>query len=439
MTKKRGPSLALVAVAILAAAITLRPGATSVGPVLEEITQGLGLSSASAGVLTALPGFMFAAAGLLAVPLSKKLGIGWSIGLGLAVAAVCLLVRPYVGSGVVFIFVSGIALSGMAVGNVLVPAVIRTFGRERPAFLAGIYSTGLAVGGAAPLLMAGLLLSVTGGWQTALAFWGWLSVGAAALWGVLLARSRGMLAKPGRRSRTIQPLTPRQLELTTTDREAVPGAEQATSTHRSSKAEHGGAEISIWRSPTAVALALFFGLQSTNAYVQFGWMSQIYRDAGLSLGYSSALVGVIAVLGVPGGFAMSWLVSNSTRLAMWITGMGLCMVLGYTGLLVAPATTPYLWALLLGLGSLAFPTALALITDRSRDPGVTARVSGFVQPTGYLMAGFGPLVIGLIHGWTGSWSLPLVLMLASSFPLMYFGAKVARGRYVDDELTFHGS
>lgn len=423
MTNKRGPSLALVAVAILAAAITLRPGATSVGPVLAEITQGLGLSSASAGVLTALPGFMFAAAGLMAVPLSRKLGIGWSIGVGLALAAVCLLMRPYLGSGVVFILLSALALSGMAIGNVLVPAVIRTFVRDRPAFLAGVYSTGLAVGGAAPLLIAGLLLAAAGGWQPALAFWGWLSVGAAALWGVLLARSRGMLSKPGRRPRTVQRPVAEEPPLTSAELEVV------------AQVEHPSAHVSIWKSPTAVALALFFGLQSTNAYVQFGWMSQIYRDAGLSLGYASALVGVIAVLGVPGGFAMSWLVSNSPRLSFWITGMGMCMVAGYNGLLFLPTTVPYVWAILLGLGSLAFPTALALITERSRDPRVTARVSGFIQPVGYLMAGFGPLLIGLIHGWTGSWTIPLVLMLASSVPMALFGRKVARGRHVDDELA----
>lgn len=403
------------------------------GPVLAEISAGLELTSFSAGILTALPGFMFAAAGVLAVPLSKKWGIGASIGAGLMVTAVCLLLRPYLGSGVLFILLSAIALSGMAIGNVLVPAVIRIFGRDRPAFLAGVYSTGLAVGGAAPLLMAGFLLAVTGGWQLALASWGWLSVGAAALWLVLLLRSGGQLGrtKPQSDSTEASAETPSEPPLTTAEREAVP----QSSHHVTHAGRQSVASVRIWKSPTAMALALFFGLQSTNAYIQFGWMAQIYRDAGLSLGHASALVGVIAVLGVPGGFAMSWLVSHSPRLAFWITVMGLCMVAGYAGLLVAPDTVPFVWAFLLGLGSLAFPTALALITARSRDPHVTARVSGFIQPVGYLMAGFGPLLIGMIHGWTGSWTIPLLLLLASSFPLIYFGRKVARGGHVDDELA----
>lgn len=404
--------MTLVAVAILAAAMTLRPGATSVGPVLAEISTGLGLSSGTAGLVTALPGFMFALGGVAAVPLSRRLGVGATIGTGLLLTAACLLARPYVGSAGLFVLLSALALIGMAVGNVLVPAVIRIFGRDKPAFLAGIYSTGLAVGGAAPLLVAGLLLAATGGWQPALATWGLFSLMAAVVWGVLMARSAGRLGRVA----SARPA-------------AGPGA--ATSQESAQVAAHGRP---VWRSRTAVALALFFGLQSTNAYIQFGWMSQIYRDAGLSLGTASVLVGMIAFLGVPGGFATSWMVSNSRHLAGWIIGMGACMVLGYGGLLLAPATVPLLWALLLGLGSLAFPTALALITARTRDPAVTARVSGFIQPAGYLMAGAGPLLIGLIHGWTGSWTVPLLLLLASSFPLAYFGSRVANSGYIDDEL-----
>lgn len=412
MRSSRGPAMSLVAIAILATAVTLRPGATSVGPVLAEISTGLGLSSGTAGLITALPGFMFALGGVAAVPLSRRLGVGATIGIGLMLTAVCLLARPYIGSTWMFVLLSALALIGMAVGNVLVPAVIRIFGRDKPAFLAGLYSTGLAVGGAAPLLVAGLLLAATGGWQPALATWGLFSLVAAAVWVVLLVRSAGRLG----RAASVRPVVgPDLVEGAGAGHDPAPGR-------------------SVLRSRTAVALALFFGLQSTNAYIQFGWMSQIYRDAGLSLSAASALVGTIAFLGVPGGFATSWLVSNSRHLAGWITAMGACMVLGYGGLLLAPATIPLAWALLLGLGSLAFPTALALITARTREPAVTARVSGFIQPAGYLMAGAGPLLIGLIHGWTGSWTVPLLLLLASSFPLVVFGRRVANGGYVDDEL-----
>ncbi|KAA9394300.1 MFS transporter [Kocuria coralli] len=436
MTKSRGPAMALVGIAILITAITLRPGATSVGSVLAEIREGLDLSSGTAGLLTALPGFMFAVAGVAAVPLARRLGVGFSIALGLLLMAAGLLARPYVGAGWVFVLLSALALSGMAVGNVLVPAVIRMFGGSRPALLAGLYSTGLAVGGAVPLLIAGWLLDMTGGWRNALASWGGLAAVALAVWMVLMAAAGWRLKAPSRQGGGDDDLDSAGEPAATTGR-----MEPVRSSGERVRAEHAGQtamRTPVWRSPTAVALTVFFGLQSTNAYIQFGWMAQIYRDAGLSLGTAAAMVGVVAFIGVPGGFAMSWLVSHSPRLATWITGMGLCMILGYGGLLVAPATVPLAWAILLGLGSLAFPTALALITARTRDPMITARVSGFTQPAGYLMAGLGPLLIGLIHGATGSWAVPLVLLALSAVPLTYFGRKVSRETYVDDELERRG-
>lgn len=443
MTKTRGPALALVAIAILVAAITLRPGATSVGPVLAEISTGLSLSAASAGLLTALPGFMFAVAGFMAVPVSKRLGIGVSIAVGLVLVIVALFVRPFTGSAMAFVVLTAVALAGMALGNVLVPAVIRIFGRGRSGVLSGFYATGLAVGGAAPPLVAGTLIVVVGGWQEYLAAWAWLGVAALALWVVLLVigwrqlNLQAMQSAPAAPDRGVSHPTTDPLPVVGDDVASTNGQEGAHAPAPSTVAAPvpgRAVHVPMWRSPTARALTMFFAIQSTNAYVQFGWLAQVYRDGGLSLGVASAMIGVIAALGIPGGFVMPLLVSRSPHLCRWITGMGVCMVGGYAGLLMAPSSLPLLWALLLGLGSLAFPTALALITARSRDPRVTARLSGFVQPTGYLMAGMGPLLIGVIHGWTDSWTVPLVLLLLSSAPLVHFGRRVARGAYVDDEL-----
>src|SRR5699024_2162216 len=56
----------------------------------------------------------------------------------------------------------------------------------------------------------------------------------------------------------------------------------------------------IWRSTTALFLMFFFGLQSMNAYVQMGWLPQIYRDGGTPASTASlalALVGALNVVG----------------------------------------------------------------------------------------------------------------------------------------------
>ena len=66
--------LVLVAAAIVTAA-SLRPGATSVGPVLPELMDSLGMSGGLAGLLTALPGICFAAIGIISNRLAKWSGL----------------------------------------------------------------------------------------------------------------------------------------------------------------------------------------------------------------------------------------------------------------------------------------------------------------------------------------------------------------------------
>ena len=114
--------------------------------------------------------------------------------------------------------------------------------------------------------------------------------------------------------------------------------------------------------------------------------------------------------------------------------LGLTLAVGYVGLLLAPATLPWLWALSLGFSGLAFPTAIALITARTRHPSVTAQLSGFVQPIGYGLAAIGPFAVGMVHEATGDWTLVLALLALTSVPLTLAGLRVARPTYVDDEL-----
>jgi CP family cyanate transporter-like MFS transporter len=98
---------------------------------------------------------------------------------------------------------------------------------------------------------------------------------------------------------------------------------------------------------------------------------------------------------------------------------------------------PWLWAGFLGLSGFAFPTAITLITARSRDPRVTARLSGFVQPVGYALAAIGPFVVGLIHEATGGWEAVLLLLMASGVVMTLAGLRVSRHTLVDEELARH--
>ncbi|WAP51617.1 hypothetical protein OL239_17900 [Arthrobacter sp. ATA002] len=194
------------AAAVVLVAVNLRPGATSVGPVLAELQAGLGMDPTLAGVLTALPGLTFAAVGALAVALSRRAGINGTIAAGLAAVAAGLLLRSVVESPVAFLLLSMLAFGGMAVGNILVPAFIKRHGGARTALLNSVYGTTLAVGATLPLLIAAPLAARgTDGWQVSLRVWGAAALLAVVPWAAIAFRSRraraGAPARAPRRRR----------------------------------------------------------------------------------------------------------------------------------------------------------------------------------------------------------------------------------------------
>ena len=62
----------LIGIAIVLTALNLRTAVNSVGPVLQELEEGLHLSSGLAGLVTALPVLCFAVLGFAGPPLSAR-------------------------------------------------------------------------------------------------------------------------------------------------------------------------------------------------------------------------------------------------------------------------------------------------------------------------------------------------------------------------------
>ncbi|MEO9247965.1 MFS transporter [Citricoccus nitrophenolicus] len=397
-----GFGLAVAAVVLIA--FSLRPGATVLGPVLAELSASLGIDGSVAGILTALPGLLFGLVGFVAVSLGRRAGLSLTVALSLVIVVLGLLLRPLAPSIWVFVPLTALALAGMAVGNVLVPAWIKRHGGPSTVALMTLYSMFLTVGGSAGSGLAAPLAEAAGstvagpadGWRWSLGFWGLAAVVPLVLW-LVVARRTGH------------------------DFPGTPPQAQPDRPLRSS--------------PTAVFLMVLFGMQSMNAYVQFGWLPQMYRDAGLEPTLAGGLLSVVAALGVIGGLVMPTVIDRSRSLAPWMIGFGAMTVAGWTGMLLAPAEAGLLWAVLLGLGGFAFPTAIALIPARSRSPHVTARLSGFVQPYGYLVAAIGPLAVGLIHAATGSWTLVLILLACSGVLMALAGLRVSGRVFVDDEIA----
>ncbi|MFF0507846.1 CynX/NimT family MFS transporter [Streptomyces fimicarius] len=392
--------LRLIAVGLVLAALNLRPAITSLGALLEEVREGLHMSGSVAGVLTSVPPLCFAVFGVMAPRLARRFGAGAVVCAGMAAIAAGLIIRPYIGSTAGFLAASALALMGIAVSNILMPVIVKRWFPDRVGTMTGLYSMALALGTA---LAAAVTVPVTGAlggsWQTGLALWAVLAAVAVLPWIVLV------------RDRTPAPGQPGP---------AVANAAEAPA-------------LKITRSRTAWGLACFFGLQATAAYITMGWMPQIFRDAGVSAGTAGVLLAVTMAMGVPLAFVIPRVASRLKQQGPIVVVLGLCGLIGYGGLYLAPAAGAWAWAVLLGVANCAFPLALTMIGMRARSGAGVVRLSAFAQSTGYLLSIPGPLLVGVLYQHSGGWGLPIALMAGLMIPQMVAGILAGRDRTIEDE------
>jgi len=443
----------LLLTAVVLLAFNLRSAAVSVGAVLEDVSTDLGLSPTAAGVLTTLPVVCFSVFGAVAARCARRYGAWQVLAWALVAVVVGQVVRVLGSSPTLFLLASGVALAGMAIGNVVVPAFVKQRFPRRIGLASAAYTTSLSAGTA---VASGLTVPIgdsLGGWRYGLVVWAGTAAVALAAW-VAFARDpagrrpagarpgcreqpaftgrswsigRGSIGRPasiGRRG----PLGSRGWR--TVFRRPLP----SPSPSRSASASRDSVPR-LRRSTLAWSLAFYFGLQSLQAYAAFGWLPQIYRDAGLDPTSAGLLVAVLPLMGIPLSLVLPIVAARRSdqRLLVWLCG--LAYVVGYVGLIVAPRGGALTWAVLLGLGGGAFPLALTLIGLRSREAAVTTELSGFSQSVGYLVAIVGPLGLGALFDLTGGWTIPLWSLLLLVIPQVVAGLVAARPAYVDDEIA----
>jgi CP family cyanate transporter-like MFS transporter len=165
----------------------------------------------------------------------------------------------------------------------------------------------------------------------------------------------------------------------------------ATTPALTSRHRQGGR---VWRSPLAWGMALTFAMNSLDSYAMFAWLPQILIDGGTSPHAAGVWLSVFAILGLPPALVAPIAAARMRNPIPLVVVFVSCWAVSYVGLLVAPGGPVWLWVLLGGLGPGAFPVLLALINLRTRTSAGAASLSGFTQGVGYAIAGTGPLLIG---------------------------------------------
>jgi CP family cyanate transporter-like MFS transporter len=387
--------LALIGIAIVLTGLNLRTAVTSVGPVLEEIEGGLGISSGLAGLVTTMPVLCFALIGFAGPPLSARFRDSHVLAGALLAMAAGLLLRSVADGFLQFLAGTVVAMVGGALGNVLLPGLVKRYFPGRTGLLVGAYSTALGLGGAAAAIAAQPIADAARaeGWRWALGVWAGPALLATVVWLVV---------------------------------QAAPGASR--STHTAVRMRE------LVHSRTALALTGFFGIQGLQAYVVIGWSAQYLRDSGLSAATAGLLLGLNSVVGLPISAVVPSLTVRPRLQRPLLLGFLACYVAGWTGLWLAPTTAPWLWMALLAIGMGTFSMALTLIGLRARTPETTAALSTVTQSWGYVIAGIGPLLVGVLRGATGGYDGMFVLVLGGVAGLAVTGWIATRQRYVDDEV-----
>ncbi|GAA4236273.1 CP family cyanate transporter-like MFS transporter [Streptosporangium album] len=398
-TGKTTGSLAWLLVAgIVLAALNLRTAVTSVGPVLDQITLGLGMSGVGVGLLTTLPVLIFASVGAMTPSLARKVGEHRLLLFALVTLGAGLLIRAMVGSAGVFLFSSALALSGGAVGNVLIPTLIKRHFPGRAGTMTTVYTTALAVG---TMLAAAATVPIEraadGNWHVALGVWAALAAVAAIPWLALLR------SEPERDTGS-NDLGPRALV----------------------------------RSKLAWAVAAYFGTQSMVAYIMFGFLPKILIDGGYTTGQAGLVLGVFTAIGIPVSMVVPWIASKFADQRPVVATFVAFYVVGFLGLWLAPADLAWGSAMLVGIGMGSFPLALTMLALRTRTPEATAALSAFGQSAGYLIAGAGPLIVGVMYESTRGWTLPFLLLFAVVGVQLVTGWYAGRTRYLEDERALTG-
>ena len=409
-------------VAVCLVAANMRMTITGVGPLLDDIAADRGVSAAALGALASVPLVVWGLTSPLVHGLGSRLGISRAVTISLVTLALGTLWRSFPGSPVNLWAGTALIGASLAVGNVLLPAVIKRDFGDRVPLVMGVYTAMLGGVGA---VGAGIVVPIAhsdpglGG----LAPWG---VGSELGWRIALLCT-ALAVPPAILVWVIANARRRRIEPVAAADPRAPDAALAPVTAAAPPRSSAGRRI--WRDSLAWLVALYMGAQSGAFYMISTWLSPI----DISHGRTPLVAGVdtmlYQVIGVAGSVLLPVLFRG--RLRRWIPALlPVCVAIAATGIVLIPAGMP-VWICLGGLASGAsLSTAITLMAVRARTHETASALSGMAQSVGYTLAAFGPFAFGALHDLSDTWTVPLLLLLLALGAQFATGLAVGRERYV---------
>ncbi|QFH64787.1 CynX/NimT family MFS transporter [Leclercia adecarboxylata] len=384
-----GKQRALLIAGILLIATSLRVTFTGAAPLLDAIRTDYALTTAQTGLLTTLPLLAFALISPLAAGLARRIGMERSLMIALLLIIAGIALRSLPSAALLF---GGTAVigCGIALGNVLLPGLIKRDFPGQVAKLTGAYSLTM---GAAAALGSALVVPVAlsgAGWHGALLMLMVFPLLALLLW---LPQWRLRLAGSLSGSRALQ-------------------------------------SRGIWRSTLAWQVTLFLGINSLIYYVIIGWLPAILQSHGYSETEAGSLHGLLQLATAAPGIVVP-LILLRLKDQRGVAGLSALMcAVSSAGLWFMPDLA-VMWTLIFGFGSGAtMILGLTFIGLRASSAHQAAALSGMAQSVGYLLAACGPPLMGKIHDANGDWRIPLLACGLVSVVMAICGILAGRDREI---------
>ncbi|MEE3892235.1 CynX/NimT family MFS transporter [Priestia megaterium] len=373
--------------ALILAAFNLRPGLTSVSPVLHGITKDLGMSSTLASLLTSIPLLCFGFCSLFAGRLANRYQPEKMITFAITCIGIATFLRAFTNSSIYLLITALLIGAGIGVVSPLLSGFIKSHFPDKAASMIGIYSTSMVVGASISIgLTTPLQHWFNNSWKNGLAFWSILALLAIPLWLMVIKQSRIPVSNFSQKTKASLPL----------------------------------------KNKKAWLLTSFVGIVTLLFYCFAAWLPAIVEEKGWTPAFGG-LVGTIAMISqLPATLLLSSLLKVLPSRRLWITTFTLSIIIGLS-LLCFTNVTPIVSSICLGVGAGGLVSlTLLLPLDMASSPLEASTWSAMTQAIGYMIGAVGPFIIGFLHDYLGSFVPTLYLLIIIGFIAILLGWKITK-------------
>lgn len=371
----------LIVFSLILIGLNLRPSIAAIGPLLPQIRASLNLTFSEVSLLTALPILCMGIAMFLSFQILKYVSAFKLIVFSLILIGFSNFFRFFADAYQYNLLITAISAGcGIAMIQAVLPLIIKKNFSKNIAIYMGVYVTAIMGGAALSSALVPAIESHFKSWQFSLACWSILTAVATLNW----LNIKNILCED-----------------------------------ESKIEKNKGGNLTLYSIPRVWVLCIFFGLGTASYTCVLAWLPPYFIDLGWKSTEAGLLLALLTLSEVAAGLLFPMLSNKSQDRRIILIIIILCCIAGYLGLILTPELITYLWICLLGLGiGGLFPMSLILTMDHLPSAQAAAQLTSFVQGAGYIIAGFSPLIAGLLRDLTWSFLISWISLLLISCLLL---------------------